>query len=135
MRVEISAKKVQSDFVKKIEEVSGQDVLTCYQCGKCSAGCPAAAAMDLMPNQVIRLVQMGLEDEATKCQTIWLCASCLTCYVRCPMGIDLSRIMEALRLQSLRRNQNYIDPRKLPVEDLIELPTIALVSNFRKFTA
>jgi heterodisulfide reductase subunit C len=60
-------------FLEQVEEASSQKVRVCYQCGKCSAGCPVAYAMDLLPNQVMRLVQLGLQDEALSCSTIWLC--------------------------------------------------------------
>ncbi|MDZ7261443.1 MAG: 4Fe-4S dicluster domain-containing protein [candidate division KSB1 bacterium] len=134
MKVRISGEKIQGSFVQKVEEISGENVLSCYQCGKCSAGCPSVTAMDLLPNQVIRLVQLGLEDVIAESQTMWLCASCQTCAVRCPRGVDLAKVMEAVRLLSLRRNENYIEPSKLPPELIEELPPIALISNFRKFT-
>ncbi len=135
MRIEISAKRLQSDFVKKVEEISGQTLPSCYQCGKCSAGCPMSFAMDLLPNQIIHLVRLGLEEDIAKSKTIWLCASCLTCSVRCPRGVDLSRIMEALRLITLRKNIDYVEPSRIAAEIIAELPQIALVSSFRKLTA
>jgi len=135
MRIEISAKRLQSDFVKKVEEISGQTLPSCYQCGKCSAGCPMSFAMDLLPNQIIHLVRLGLEEDIAKSKTIWLCASCLTCSVRCPRGVDLSRIMEALRLITLRKNIDYVEPSRIAAETIAELPQIALVSSFRKLTA
>jgi len=135
MRIEISAKRLQSDFVKKVEEISGQSLPSCYQCGKCSAGCPMSFAMDLLPNQIIHLVRLGLEEDIAKSKTIWLCASCLTCSVRCPRGVDLSRIMEALRLITLRKNIDYVEPSRIAGEIIAELPQIALVSSFRKLTA
>jgi len=52
MRVELSSKKLHSDFVTKVEEISGEELPSCYQCGKCSAGCPMSFAMDLAPNQM-----------------------------------------------------------------------------------
>lgn len=134
MRVGISAKTVRSQFVERIGEISGQNILACYQCGLCSAGCPSAMAMDVAPNQIMRLVQLGLEEETAKSSTIWLCASCLTCSIRCPRGIDLARVMEALRLMSLRKNVSYVTPSQISREALAELPQIALVANFRKFT-
>ena len=76
--------------------IAGQ-VEKCYQCGKCSAGCPIANEMDLMPNQVIRLVQLGLKDKATHCRSIWLCAGCVTCTTRCPQEVEIAAVMEALR--------------------------------------
>jgi heterodisulfide reductase subunit C len=135
MRIKISAKSLRSDFVKKVEEISGETLPSCYQCGKCSAGCPMAFAMDLLPNQIIRLVQLGLEEDIAKSKTIWTCASCLTCAVRCPKGVDLSKIMEALRLITLRKNIDYVEPSGMQRETIAELPQIALVSSFRKFTA
>lgn len=134
MRIEISARVLKNEFVRKVEEVSGQNVLNCYQCGKCSAGCPIVAVMDLLPNQVIRLVQLG-QEEVLDSKTIWFCASCFTCAARCPRGVDLAKVMEALRLMSLRRNLDHIRLSDIPREAYSELPQIALVSNFRKFTA
>ena len=135
MRVEISRQKLQSDFVKKVEQISGQLLVSCNQCGKCSAGCPMAFAMDLLPNQIIRLVQLGLEEDIASSKTIWFCASCFTCSVRCPRGVDLASVMEALRLITLRKNVDYVAVTKIPADAIKELPQIALVSSFRKHTA
>ena len=135
MRVEISAKTLHSDFVKKVEEISGETLPSCYQCGKCSAGCPMCFAMDLLPNQIIRLVQLGLEEDIANSKTIWLCASCLTCALRCPRGVDLAKIMEALRLLTLRKNVDRVRISEIPEETVAELPQLALVGGFRKLTA
>ncbi len=93
----------QSEFRHIIEQQSGQQVLRCYQCGKCSAGCPSALEMDLTPRQVMRAVQLGLEDEALASSSIWLCVFCETCSARCPRQIDIARVMESLRLLSRRK--------------------------------
>ena len=135
MRIQISSRSLQSDFVKKVAEISGQDLLACNQCGKCSAGCPMCFAMDLLPNQIIRLAQLGLEDDIAAANTVWLCASCFTCTARCPRGVDLGRVMEAIRLVTLRKNVDYVGASSIPVETTGELPQIALVSGFRKHTA
>ena len=92
-------------------------------------------AMDLLPNQIIRLVQLGLEEDIANSKTIWLCASCFACTVRCPKGVDISRIMEALRVITLRKNINFVEPSRIPPETIVELPQIALVSSFRKLTS
>jgi len=135
MRVEISRQKLQSDFVRKVEQISGQQLASCNQCGKCSAGCPMVFSMDLLPNQIIRLAQLGLEEDISSSKTIWLCTSCLTCSVRCPCGVDLASVMEALRLNTLRKNVDYVRVANISADTIKELPQIALVSSFRKHTA
>ena len=135
MKTEILSQGRCGDFAKKVKEISREDILLCYQCGMCSAGCPIAFAMDLLPNQIIQLVRLGLEEDIAKSRTIWLCASCLTCSVRCPRGLDLAKVMEALRLISLRKNIDYIRLAEISHDALAELPQIVLVSSFRKHTA
>ena len=86
-----------SAFLASVEAKSGEKVSRCYQCRKCTNGCPLAFAMDLKPNQVMRMVQLGLEDELLRSKTIWLCASCQTCTTRCPNDIDIAHLMDSLR--------------------------------------
>lgn len=134
MDIKLSIKNTKSEFVGKIEEISGQNLMKCNQCGKCSAGCPVVSKMEILPNQVIRLAQLG-DDSVLDVNTLWLCASCFTCAVRCPKGVDLAKVMEAIRLLTLRKNIDYVDIGKLSQEELDELPAIALVSSFRKMTS
>jgi len=135
MRTNISKKKIRDSFVVKVEELSGQSLLACYQCGKCSAGCPAISQMDILPNQVIRYAQLGLKDDLLKSKSIWICASCLTCNSRCPKGIKIAEVMEALRQVLLRKKQDHVKISKLKSEEKESVPPIALISNFRKFTS
>ncbi len=65
----------------------------------------------------------------------WVCASCQNCGVICPRGIDLPRVMEALRLVTLRKNINYIEPSEIALEAFGEYPQIAFVAAFRKSTS
>lgn len=69
----------------------------CYQCGKCTAGCPMAQHMDVMPNQLLRLVQLDQVDKAMGSEAIWLCVSCQTCTARCPKSVDCAGVMDVLR--------------------------------------
>lgn len=80
-----------------------EQVISCMQCGTCSGSCPSASRMDLTPRQVMLALQMGLEEEAVRCQAIWYCAACYMCTARCPRAIPVSDIMGALRTLSLRR--------------------------------
>jgi len=84
------------DFRKRIDELSGEKVALCYQCGECTAGCPMAFAMDLSPNQVMRYAQLGHRGVLDS-KSIWLCAGCETCATRCPRLVGLSKVMDALR--------------------------------------
>lgn len=79
------------------------DVSACYQCGKCSAGCPMAEAMDILPNQLVRLVQLGRLDRAVRSEAIWKCVSCMTCSTRCPQSVDCAGVMDYLREEAVRR--------------------------------
>ncbi len=75
----------------------GDALLDCYQCSKCSAGCPVSFAMDLLPHQVIRSVLFDRREKLLGCRTIWVCASCETCTTRCPNDIDIAGVMDVLR--------------------------------------
>ena len=86
-----------------VERLAGTTVGDCYQCGKCSAGCPMADRMDLMPNQVIRLVQLGKIEKAMRAEAIWKCVSCMTCSTRCPKEVRCAEVMDALRQLSVEQ--------------------------------
>ena len=89
-----------TEFCQQVEALSGQKVTRCNQCGKCTAGCPAAYTMDLGPRQVMRAIQLGLKEEVMVSPTIWICLFCQTCSARCPMGIDVARTIESLCLMT-----------------------------------
>jgi len=135
MRVNISRAKIKDPFVAKVEELSGQNLLACYQCGKCSAGCPAVSQMDILPNQVIRLAQLGLKDDLLKSKSIWVCASCMTCNSRCPKGVNIAEVMEALRLILLRKREDHLKVQELSDEEKSKVPPIAMISSMRKHTS
>ena len=121
-------------FMDRVKELSGEKTELCFQCGACSSGCPMTQEMDYLPSKVIRMVQLGIE-EALDSKTIWVCTSCFNCEVRCPRGIDIANIMEALRQLVLRKKYDYLNLNQLTDEQLRELPQVAIISSLRKLTA
>ncbi len=87
---------LKTGLAKRIQEELGENVYLCYQCVKCTSGCPVAEFFDWQPNQIMRAVQLGQEDIAFQAETPWLCASCQTCTTRCPQGLDIAAIMDFL---------------------------------------
>lgn len=96
-------------FATRISEMIEQNIDGCYQCGKCTAGCPLAYTMEIPPHEIVRLVQLGREEEALASHTIWLCASCETCTSRCPKNIDIAAVMDALRILAFRRGRTQAE--------------------------
>ena len=118
------------DTLKEIDKMAGKagvDLRKCYQCGKCTAGCPMAHAMDLTPREIIRHLQLGLLNDVLHSKSVWICAGCHTCSARCPNEIDVSHLMEVVRQEAKMRNI-------IPSGDIDKFAKIFLgnVNNFGK---
>lgn len=135
MTLTMNAGSLSRESIKKLNELSGENVKLCMQCATCTGMCPMAKEMECSPRKVMHLAQFGLHEQLAGINTYWKCASCHACTVKCPRGIDIAKVMEALRQQVLRTNTNYIEPAKIPAETIAELPQIALVAGFRKLTS
>jgi heterodisulfide reductase subunit C2 len=101
---------------------TGLAVTSCFQCRKCSAGCPLTFAMDLLPDQVVRLALLGQEDQVLGARTIWVCSGCMTCTSRCPNGIDIAGVMDWLKEEAVRRG------RGIPEEEIAAFHRLFLES-------
>jgi heterodisulfide reductase subunit C len=134
MRIRLTGELVNDPLVKRVETLSGQDLGACYQCGKCSAGCPVVEEMDIVPSEAIRFLQLGQIEHVLGSRTIWVCASCLQCASRCPKGVEFSSICDALRAIVLRRRLS--NPKKdsdeLAAAMTSDAPQMGVVGALRK---
>jgi heterodisulfide reductase subunit C len=94
----------------ELAEKCAVDIGSCYACKKCTNGCPMTFAMDLMPHQVVRLIQLGQLDKVKNSSTPWICASCQTCLTRCPNEVDLPRFMDWVK-QTLHEGDQSIEQK------------------------
>lgn len=107
----------------RVRAGSRVNVYACYQCTKCSTGCPVAECADVHPAQMIRAVQLGDEAMSVGSRFIWLCTGCETCTTRCPAGVDVASVVEELRI--LARQDGRVR-RDMPFGRMLDL-------NYRSF--
>jgi heterodisulfide reductase subunit C len=88
-------------FLREVETRSGTKVSACFQCHKCSTGCPIGPDMEILSSQVMRMIHLGQERPVLESQAIWICASCEACTTRCPMQIDIAAVMDTLRIMAV----------------------------------
>jgi heterodisulfide reductase subunit C len=101
--ITIQKTRTHASLRKAVETISGVDLSVCYQCKKCSSGCPVAGLTKSRPSEIIRQLHLGAGNELLESDLVWTCASCETCSARCPMGIDVAAVMDALRKLALNR--------------------------------
>src|SRR5665811_351621 len=92
-----------SSFQKLVQDHGAEKISLCFQCRKCSSGCPMGFAMDYLPDVILRMVRLGMKDRVLNSDTIWVCASCETCTTRCPNEIDIAHVMDTLRQLSSKK--------------------------------
>ncbi len=88
-------------FLDEIETHSGVTVSVCYQCCRCTNGCPVAGDMEIVPHRVMGYILSGEREKVLASTSPWKCLQCATCSLRCPNGIDVARVFETLRQISL----------------------------------
>jgi heterodisulfide reductase subunit C len=84
-----------------------------------------AHEMDLVPRQVIRLLQLGFVKQVLNAKTPWICANCSVCSARCPQGVDIAAIMLTVRRSA--KKQGLRPVRETDIFD------DAFVGNIRSF--
>lgn len=95
--ITIKRKKTGAGLKAAVEAISGVDLSVCYQCKKCSSGCPVAKLTRSRPSEILRQLHLGAGDELLESDLVWTCVSCEICSARCPMGIDVAAVIDALR--------------------------------------
>jgi heterodisulfide reductase subunit C len=98
-------------FLERVESFGPFNAAECFQCRKCTNGCPASFEMDLFPDQIIRLAVLGQRAEILQSKTIWICASCETCSTRCPNGIRIAELMDYFKEMAVRSGVPTALPR------------------------
>ena len=100
--------KVDQSFKYEVLKMPGGETLkTCFQCGTCTSSCPIARITDsYRPNQIIRMVQLGLRERMLPSKTLWLCAACFTCVDRCPQDVEVQSVLRVLK--NLAVKEGYV---------------------------
>jgi heterodisulfide reductase subunit C2 len=100
----IRKEKTENSLLQSVKDISGVDIAGCLQCKKCTNGCPVTALVKVTPSEIIRRLQFNMGDSILDSDLVWMCASCETCFARCPMKIDMASVMDALRMISVKKN-------------------------------
>jgi len=143
MEIDVTQPLVPSfSLQERLAKEAALPVSSCYQCKKCSAGCPLTFAMDLLPDRVIRLALLGQTETLLSCRTIWVCAACVTCSTRCPNGIDIAGVMDWLKEEAIRQGKTIDQPEVAAFQRFFldslrraggRLPEVALMRRFTLF--
>ncbi len=124
-----------SDTISIIKDMSGVNTRRCMMCGKCSGSCPAYDDMDIRPHQFVALVDRGDIETLMSSKGIWNCLSCFACVERCPRNVEPAKLIEAVRVCMVRRQDgNMLKAQNIPALLDSEMPQQALVSAFRKYS-
>jgi heterodisulfide reductase subunit C2 len=97
---------------KQIQDATGLDPAKCYQCGKCTAGCPMASEMNIKTHEIIRLLQLDVRERLLASESIWMCLTCETCTTRCPNEFDPAAAIDALREIAIKESRHKV-PRRI----------------------
>ena len=120
---------------EQILRTSGVNVLKCMRCGKCSATCPSYDEMEYHPHQFVYMVERGEIEPLLNSKSIYKCLSCFACVERCPRGVEPAKIVEAIRLEVIRKQgANHLKPNQIPELLDEDLPQQAIVTAFRKYS-
>lgn len=128
-------KSKQEMLKEQVLRSSGVNPLKCMRCGKCSGTCPSFDEMEYHPHEFVYMVEKGDIEKLMASSSIYKCLSCFACVERCPRGVEPAKIVEAVRLMTVRKQgQNHLTPNQIPELLDEDLPQQAIVSAFRKYS-
>lgn len=118
-----------------IDITSGVNVRKCMRCGKCSAVCPSYDEMEYHPHQFVYMVENGNIEPLMASESLYRCLTCFACVERCPRSVEPAKVVEAVRLASVRKQgNNHLIPDQIPEMLDDDMPQQAIVTAFRKYT-
>ena len=120
---------------EQVLRMSGVDPLKCMRCGKCSGTCPSYDEMEYHPHQFVYMVENGEIDKLMASPSVFKCLTCFACVERCPRGVEPAKLIEAVRLEAVKRQgMNHLKPDQIPALLDDEMPQQAIVTAFRKYS-
>lgn len=126
---------MNNNLKEQVIRSSGVNVLKCMRCGKCSGTCPSYDEMEYHPHQFVYMVEKGNIETLMKSKSIYKCLTCFACVERCPRGVEPAKVVEAVRLATIRKQgNNHLIPDAVPAMLDEDLPQQAIVTAFRKYT-
>ncbi|MDE5556181.1 MAG: 4Fe-4S dicluster domain-containing protein [Ruminococcus sp.] len=126
---------MNNNLKEQVLRSSGVNVLKCMRCGKCSGTCPSYDEMEYHPHQFVYMVEKGDIETLMESKSIYKCLTCFACVERCPRGVEPAKVVEAVRLATIRKQgNNHLIPDAIPEMLDEDLPQQAIVTAFRKYT-
>ena len=106
-RVRIRQDELDREFKQHVQKLA-ESVSACFVCGSCSAVCPETLFdPEKDPRRFIREVNMGLREAALADDFKDMCATHFRCLSRCPQGVQISRIMNAIKECAIEDGYSY----------------------------
>ncbi|MBP3747333.1 MAG: 4Fe-4S dicluster domain-containing protein [Ruminococcus sp.] len=125
---------MNKNLKEQVLRSSGVNVLKCMRCGKCSGTCPSYDEMEYHPHQFVYMVEKGDIETLMNSKSLYKCLTCFACVDRCPRSVEPAKVVEAVRLAAVRKqDNNHLSPDQIPAMLDDELPQQAIVTALRKY--
>ncbi len=97
--------ELDSNFKYEIQsEPGGENITRCFACGTCTNECPIRELDEKYnPRKIIRMALLGMKEKVLKSEFVWLCSSHYSCSERCPQGVNIGAIANAVSRIAIRK--------------------------------